>query len=745
MKTLKWIIAIALGMANLSSAHAQKEKSVPGMDQMILNVLRTIDEGESLRKFNRFKDTMHMCLDIINRYAGEKTIKEAHYNGLKTSYSNMKSLYDAYLMKLRADMKSLATSGLNTKGLEDGIQNWLNNLEYGYSQIYRNIESEYKGKFFPLMDSVRMNSGAKFLPVWIISGLEYIVANYPEIKRLVNEFLINRSNAKKRILLQLANRLSDSVCVRLTRKFELPSWDAKVRSFAGYTPLVPSAANQILPPGIPPFFTDGVVEENAPAFRVLRTREYNQGFSAMLARNGVDTISVIRNGLLELYPGKGLVNTLVGDYNGSASYTLRSHIGFSPQAENFPAEYGHAFVFHAISPESGINAAPERGVFVTLAEGGRTGYLLLLGALSVQRRMNEIGAAEVRTRLETLQRIEMHDYTPGRFVDLTISVAPGFCTVTVGNQSPVRFDNPLFSEVRGKLYYISYNGTGAVQHSQRRPAKLFVDYVKLNTVSDAGNEDLSPRAIASQRSRFHVICIGISDYDEASLRLNFAEKDARSMNKVYSDSRSRFNFPISTYLITNKEATRKGIIDTLRKVMRLAGRNDVLLIYYSGHGDKGGIIPVDYRLNDETTMLPYDDLVRVLNLKPLKVKGLILDACYSGSAGSSLTARSAGFDQLPGDRLQELLAGVKDGQVFGICSSSESQVSFESDEMQHGVFTYYMLAALQRADFNRSGFVSYGELYHFVKYYMENNATRYNQVLTPIGALQYRMPVIAVR
>ncbi|MCK7469824.1 MAG: hypothetical protein MZU95_02755 [Desulfomicrobium escambiense] len=66
-----------------------------------------------------------------------------------------------------------------------------------------------------------------------------------------------------------------------------------------------------------------------------------------------------------------------------------------------------------------------------------------------------------------------------------------------------------------------------------------------------------------------------------------------------------------------------------------------------------------------------------------------------------------------GDGYLERVAGGR-GKVI-ITASSANEVSVEKDELQHGVFTYYLLEGLRgKADTDRDGMVTVDEAYRYV-------------------------------
>jgi hypothetical protein len=137
-------------------------------------------------------------------------------------------------------------------------------------------------------------------------------------------------------------------------------------------------------------------------------------------------------------------------------------------------------------------------------------------------------------------------------------------------------------------------------------------------------------------------------------------------------------------LIHKKEADKKvfGKVDSL------------FLFYFSGHGLNGQLLLEDGALTANEVGSFFHDFDATFSVG-------IFDACYSGSLDSKALA-SKGIHAAPGFNLfrelpEEVLSAK--GSIWYV-SSSSNQESFE-DEQLGGVFTYFFLEGLERA--NRSG------------------------------------------
>ena len=93
-------------------------------------------------------------------------------------------------------------------------------------------------------------------------------------------------------------------------------------------------------------------------------------------------------------------------------------------------------------------------------------------------------------------------------------------------------------------------------------------------------------------------------------------------------------------IMVDESATRNKIIKNMEEVFGRAGKDDMILFYFSGHGEKEGLLPIDY--NGYDNVLEHKTISKILNKTkaPLATAGglvlLPLEALLS-SMGSERT------------------------------------------------------------------------------------------------------------
>ncbi|MBT7087302.1 MAG: tetratricopeptide repeat protein, partial [Desulfobacterales bacterium] len=222
------------------------------------------------------------------------------------------------------------------------------------------------------------------------------------------------------------------------------------------------------------------------------------------------------------------------------------------------------------------------------------------------------------------------------------------------------------------------------------------------------------------------VIIGISKYKDTQIpSLRYANSDAKTFYKWSVSPDGGKYAPSHVKLLLDEDATGTNIKKALFEWLRGALSEDMVTIYFAGHGspespdspDNLFLLPHDTQYSSiATTGFPMWDIETALKrfIKAKKVV-VIADACHSGGVGRSFdVARRSnrGMKVNPISYGIQNLSQVGDG-VCVISASSDNQFSQESNKWGggHGVFTYFLLKGLKGdADYNKDSSVSLGEL-----------------------------------
>ncbi len=260
---------------------------------------------------------------------------------------------------------------------------------------------------------------------------------------------------------------------------------------------------------------------------------------------------------------------------------------------------------------------------------------------------------------------------------------------------------------------------------------------------------------ATNSKRWAVV-IGVSQYKDSRIpSLRYGAADAKSFyDWLVAKDGGRYA-PSQVKLLTDKDATNERIRDALFNWLRQAIAEDIVTIYFAGHGspdspdtpDNLYLLPHDVQYDRiTTTAFPMWDIETALK-RFIKAKRVVViaDACHSGGVGQQFdVARRSISDPKHNSisRGMQNLSTISSG-IAVISASDDSQFSAEGEQFGggHGVFTWYLLNGLRgEADYNGDKQVTLGEL---IPYLSENvrRETRSAQSPTIAGKFDPSMKI----
>jgi TPR repeat protein len=199
------------------------------------------------------------------------------------------------------------------------------------------------------------------------------------------------------------------------------------------------------------------------------------------------------------------------------------------------------------------------------------------------------------------------------------------------------------------------------------------------------------------------LLVGVSKYPSASgfHTLDYAAADVTDIGKTLTDG------GYIVVVLTDADATRGAIVKTLRQVAGSVQAEDgTLLFYFSGHGfsvdGKAYLAPVSASSDDlEREGLAVSEVQQIMAASRAQRKMMMLDACRSESKEKGAGGRS--------------FSSLEAARGFKILNSTKiDQVSYESTQMKHGVFSAFVLKGLQGAAAGDDGLVTFNDLSSYV-------------------------------
>jgi uncharacterized caspase-like protein len=174
-------------------------------------------------------------------------------------------------------------------------------------------------------------------------------------------------------------------------------------------------------------------------------------------------------------------------------------------------------------------------------------------------------------------------------------------------------------------------------------------------------------------------------------------------------------------------ATRANILRRLTQYLKLANANDLLFLYISTHGiidfDDYFFIPSDGEIDNVLgTGISATTLIQALG----KVSGrgikvlMVIDTCYAGAIGFDISKYKGDFSCLLS------------------CSPVEYSYEYLND-IEHGIFTNYLIKGLEGQASNNKEGITLGELYNYVYKNVQKEAKKQKKQQNPllIGTMPY--------
>ena len=254
-------------------------------------------------------------------------------------------------------------------------------------------------------------------------------------------------------------------------------------------------------------------------------------------------------------------------------------------------------------------------------------------------------------------------------------------------------------------------------------------------ISEVNVDDIPAKIKDFEKKKNVALIIGISDYREKIIpSVKYAARDAEIMAKYLE---KLGGIPRSNIKLLTDDTATKSDIEAYAEdwLPRRVNQDSTVFIYYAGHGtpDLRGreayIVPYEGHPDFPSKLYPLKRMYESLNKLPARDVIVMLDSCFSGAKGRSITREGARPITISIEN--PVLSG---GKITVIAGSTGNQISSDYDKVQHGLFTYYLLRGIRgEADTNNNSVVELGELYHYVKTNVSEKASlELNRDQTPV-------------
>ncbi len=221
----------------------------------------------------------------------------------------------------------------------------------------------------------------------------------------------------------------------------------------------------------------------------------------------------------------------------------------------------------------------------------------------------------------------------------------------------------------------------------------------------------SPAAASTEpdlRPALYVMAIGVSNYGDPSIRLDFAAKDSTDLSNFLKAQEGGLYRKVTVRLLTDGGAKRDDILDGLEWIRRELTARDVAIVFLAGHGvnDADGVyyfLPQDVDLKRlKRTGVIFTEIRNTLISLPGKAL-FFIDTCHAGNVLGT-GSRSVRADTTA--VVNELSSA--DNGVIVFAAATGRQFAQESSNWGNGAFTKAILEGLSgQADFGKSGRITY--------------------------------------
>ena len=244
-----------------------------------------------------------------------------------------------------------------------------------------------------------------------------------------------------------------------------------------------------------------------------------------------------------------------------------------------------------------------------------------------------------------------------------------------------------------------------------------------NEIASRGNGVLHLDKKKTTAPNFFGIMVGVSDYKGDGLDLKYAAKDAQDLSGAVAASARKllntdgkehvFMYNINTSDARSSFPEKKSIQQAFKEVSAKATANDILFIFFAGHGVMAGdkkqfyFLTADASVNSNfiETGISVDELSAWMRPDIIKAQKriLVFDACNSGQAINDLVKIGQQTDNYLAARNDDNSLQVKaidklneKSGLFILSASASNQSAYEMGRYSQGLLTYSLLKTIKQ-------------------------------------------------
>jgi WD40 repeat protein len=230
--------------------------------------------------------------------------------------------------------------------------------------------------------------------------------------------------------------------------------------------------------------------------------------------------------------------------------------------------------------------------------------------------------------------------------------------------------------------------------------------VKASASNKLGIENQSNKALfnatsKAKKSSFRVASIGINQYSDKKLNLDYSVADAQSIEQLLTRQQFAKFTTVKKEQLYDQNATKPAIISMLRNLSQ-GEQQDMLVIYFAGHGisvnGEWYFLPYETTLNSDLNYfasvgISATEISEIFKDSKIQHILLMIDSCYSGASLSS-------FKKLQNSQRKFGRTISRSVGITIVTATRKNQQAAEVSELGHGLFTYVLSKGMAgEADF----------------------------------------------
>ncbi|WP_337040334.1 caspase family protein [Emticicia sp. 17c] len=200
------------------------------------------------------------------------------------------------------------------------------------------------------------------------------------------------------------------------------------------------------------------------------------------------------------------------------------------------------------------------------------------------------------------------------------------------------------------------------------------------------------------KAEIYSVLIGVSDYKfiPDNQDLKYADDDVRNFYSFLTKDLKIS--PANVYMLVNQQASYSNIIEIVSTAFTKAKKEDLVIFYFSGHGDNGKILPYDF--DGRSNSISFAKIAELFRSCKSETKIIFADACRIGGLKP---------------KKNEEVSSVSD-KIIAMVSCRANESSIENGYYKGGFFSFFLLNGLRGyADLNNDHKITITELHLYVK------------------------------